>query len=214
MNVFGFHRHLSDEDSALLSNISNAYQLGIGRVDGFRINKCGPPRSLIEYLNGESASYASLIEFYKCIPEFKQFVLSDQIVLIKLNMFSIVHLYYILIRNFTENRLVGKCMTNWLSADFHRQMSRTRHQFDCFMKHPLVLKLVLVVFIFNMNLAISQSGHQDIASNNAKKIYEVQNFYAALLVRYLEHVFGETESVRSMQLIVTQMIQLQTLMSR
>lgn len=214
LRIFGVNRNLSSDDSASLSNISNAYQLGTGHVDGFRMNKAAPPASLIEYLNDESAAYESLIKFYKCIPNFKQLDLSDQILLIKCNMLTTTHLHYILIRNFRENHLVGRFMTQWLSAEFHQRMSRTRRHFHRFIKNPMVLKLILIVFLFSMSLSIPQHSSQSMEYKNSEKLYESQNFYAALLVRYLNQVFDENEAILLIQLIVTQMIHFQTLMNR
>ncbi|CAF0839052.1 unnamed protein product [Adineta steineri] len=211
-NFFTLNRNLSEDNRALLNNITISYQSSTNHIDGFRINKTAVPASLVEYLNGESVAYESLICFYKRIPEFKQLDLSDQILLIKRNQLDAMHVHYILVRNFQENLLVGKLMTKWVNAEFHQEMSRTRHYFDYFIEHPIILRLSLIVLVFSMSLSVPRYNDQFIDYQNQKKIYENQNYYISLLWHYLNHVFGEEEAIRSLQVIVTQTIRFQTLM--
>ena len=47
---------------------------------------------------------------------------------------------------------------------------------------------------------------------NKRQLYENQNFYTSLLWRYLNYLFDEKEAIRSMQIIVMQILRYQLLM--
>ncbi|CAF0881614.1 unnamed protein product [Adineta ricciae] len=205
---------LSDDDRSLLNNITNAYQKGISQTDGFRIYKCTSTPSLVEYMNNESHTHETLIHFFKSIPQFKQISISDQISLIKFNQLTLIHLHYIVIRNFRENLLVGQLMTEWVNGNFHQQMSKTRRYFDMFIEYPLILKLTLVVLIFSTSLSMPHCYNDQFSKyENQKQIFECQSYYISLLWRYLNHLFEEKQAIRSFQLIVTQLLRFQTLMN-
>ncbi len=158
-------------------------------------------------------NYQSLIYFYKQISEFKQFDIPDQILLIKCNMIDLIHLHHVIIQNFQEPPQIGEQMSKWIGEDFHGQMSGTRHQFDRFMKYPMVIQIALIVFIFSINLSTPRGSSQFMDYTNRKKLYENQNFYLTVLWRYLNYLFGEYEAIRSMQVIVMQILRYQKLMN-
>jgi hypothetical protein len=108
----------------ILNNITNAYQLIVDQIDGFRINQCTSSVSLTESMNGESKMHESLIYFYRRIPDFIQLHIEDQILLIKCNLVNIIYLHYILVENFQESPRIGLYMSKWINADFHQRMSR------------------------------------------------------------------------------------------
>jgi len=145
-----------------------------------------------------------LIYFYKGIPEFRQLDIEEQVSLIKSNLVYAMNLHYILIQNFQEDPQIGVLMTKWIGEDFHQQMSRTREYFYRFMKHPLILKLALVIFIFSI--------HETDDYRNKINVLRIQDFYTALLWRYLNYLFEETEAIRSMTIISTQILHFQSLM--
>jgi hypothetical protein len=160
---------------------------------------------LIQFINDQSATHQSLIYFYKGITEFKQLDIEEQVSLIKSNLVNAINLHYILIQNFQEDPQIGVFMSKWIGADFHHQMSRTREYLYRFMKHPLILKLALVIFIFSI--------HETDDYRNKINVLRIQDFYTALLWRYLNYLFEETEAIRSMTIISTQILHFQSLMT-
>jgi len=116
-----------------------------------------------------------------------------------------MNLHYILIQNFQEDPQIGVFMSKWIGEDFHHQMSRTRQYFYRFMQHPLILKLALVIFIFSI--------HETDDYRNKINVLRIQDFYTALLWRYLNYLFEETEAIRSMTIISTQILHFQSLMT-
>lgn len=213
MEPFPFHPNLGDSDRILLSNIRNAYQYGANRANFNHISQYTSSSSLSQFLNDESVNHQSLIYFYKQVPEFKQFDVEDQILLIKCNMVDLIHLHHIILQNFREPPQMADHMSKWIGPDFHYQMSRTRSRFDCFMRHPLVLQISLIVFVFSVNLSAPRGSTQFFDYTNRRKLYESQNIYLDLLWRYLNHLFDEREAIRSMQVIVTQILRYQLLMN-
>jgi len=211
--MFGIHRNLSNDDTILLNNIQNAYKYGADQADCSHISRYTSSSSLSQFLNDETINHQSLIYFYKHISEFKQFDLADQILLIKCNLIDLIHLHHIVIQNFHELPQMGEHMSKWISGDFHQQMSRTRQRFDCFMKYPIVLQITLIVFVFSINLSTPKGSSQFMDYKNKRKLIENQNFYISVLWRYLNYLFGEYEAIKSMQIIVTQILRYQNLMN-
>jgi len=210
--MFGIHRNLSNEDKILLNNIENAYKVGADQANFSHISRYTSSASLSQFLNDESVNHQSLIYFYKHVLEFKQFDIADQILLIKCNLVDLIHLHHIIIQNFQEPTQMAGHMSKWISEDFHHQMSHTRKKFDCFMKYPIILKLALVVFVFSINLSTPRGSSQFMDYKNKRKLYECQNFYISVLWRYLNYLFGENEAIKSMQIIVMQILRYQILM--
>ncbi len=81
------------------------------------------------------------------------------------------------------------------------------------MKYPLVLQIALVVFIFSINLSTPRGSSQFMNYTNKRKLYDNQNFYVSVLWRYLNYLFGENEAIRSIQIIIFQILRYQTLMN-
>jgi hypothetical protein len=167
---------------------------------------------IAEFLNRENETHQSLISFYKLLPEFNPLDIHDRVLLVKSNLTKLVHLHCMLIFNFQEYPNIGEHMMRWVGEDFHQSMTRTRTYFLRFMKNPLILKLILVVFIFTMNLAVSYDPDSSNDYSNKTTINEIQQYYTTILWRYLNTVFDEKEAIRSMGTIVTQILHLQTLM--
>jgi hypothetical protein len=195
----------------------SAYQYGANEADFSHIRRLessssSSSSSLTKFMNEESVNHQSLIYFYKHIPEFKQFDIDDQVLLIKCNMIDVIHLHHIILQNFEEPPQMGTHMSKWISEDFHLQMSGTRHKFDRFMKYPLILKIALIVFVFSINLSTPCGSSRWMTYKNIKQLNQTQNFYTSLLWRYLNYLFDEKEAVRSMQVIVTQILRYQILM--
>jgi hypothetical protein len=197
-----------------LSNITNAYQSAADQAKDLHEKQYTSSMTLIDFINEESKNHESLINFYKSIPQFNQLELKDRILLIKLNFVKIIHLHCILMQKFHENPTIGACMSDWISADFHNQMSQTRGYFDRFIEHPLIIKLALIVFIFSMNLSTpcGTESDDDYYYTDKINICEVQDFYAAVLWRYLNSVYDEKGAIRSLEIIMAQILRYQTLM--
>lgn len=212
-DMFAIHRHLSDAESHLLNNIKQAYNYGAEQVNFNHITHYTSGSSLSQFLNDESINHQSLVYFFKHVKEFRQFDVDDQILLIKCNFVDIIHLHHIITQNFQELPEMGEHMSNWLSPDFHQHMSHARKQFDCFMKYPLILQITLIVFIFSFNLSLPRGCSQFKTFTDPLKLYEIQNFYATVLWKYLNYLFGEQDATKSMSLIVKQILRYQTLMN-
>ena len=157
--------------------------------------------------------HQSLILFFKNLPEFHQLDLTDQMLLVKCNLVDVIHLHHIVVQNFQEVPQIGALMSRWVGADFHQSMSRTRARFDCFVNCPLVIKLTMIVLIFSVNLSIPRGTDRYVEYRDKQQIYRHQNFFVALLWKYLNHVLDEKQAIRSVQLIVTQILRYQTLMN-
>ncbi|CAF0746452.1 unnamed protein product [Rotaria sordida] len=214
INTFAIHRNLSNDDRILLNNIMNAYKLGADQADYSHINRCTSSTTLVQFLNDETAIYESLICFYKQIPEFKKSNLADQVLLIKSNVTKTIHLHHIIVENFQELKHIGEHLCRWINQDFSEQMLQTRKKSNYFMKYPLVLKIALIIFIFSINLSMPSSNCSQFTDyKNTRKLYESQNFYILLLWRYLNYLFNENEAIQSIQILVTQILRYQTLMS-
>ncbi len=208
--MFGFNRHLFENDRILLNNITNAYQLAVDH-DDYRLQKWTSSLSLIQFINEQPIMPESLISFYKSIPEFNQLDIRDRVSLIKFNLIEIVPLHGILMDKFQEHPLIGFHVSQWVNEDFHNRMSRTRVYFNRFIEHPLVLKVALIVLIFSMNLSASYSIDSRDNYTNSIHIREIQDFYVTILWRYLNCLFGEREAIRLFGIIVAQILHYQTL---
>lgn len=204
---------VSEEDRYLLNNITNAYQTIDDQAENLRLQPWTPPETLIQFLNEESVGHELLIRFYRSIPEFNQLDLKDRILLIKWNLLKIVHLHCILIHKFEEHPLLGASMTKWMGAQFHQQMSRVHQSFERFKEHPLILKLALIVLIFSVNLSATGMLNLSDDSINRRDIYRIQECYTNVLWRYLNRIYDEKEAIRSMELIMTQILHYQSLMT-
>jgi hypothetical protein len=181
-------------------------------MNSFHSKQWTPPPSLIQFVDEESIIHESLIKFYKSIPEFNQLDIQDRVLLIKFNLLRIVHLHCILVEQFDEHPLIGFYMSKWISPDFHQRMSGTYRHFERFREHPLILKLALIILIFSMNL--SPRCDMDLFDDYTNKINIriIQDLYTTILWRYLNILYGEKEAIRSMEIIVTQILHYQILM--
>ncbi|CAF3388682.1 unnamed protein product [Rotaria sp. Silwood2] len=212
ISFFGVNHILHDDNRTLLNNINNAYQLVVDKSDYSYINKYTSSTTLSQFMKDESIMHESLIYFFKSIPEFQQLDVHDQVVLIKSNFINIIHLHHIIIRNFQDRSDIGNPMSKWVNEDFHYQMSRTHRYFYRFMNYPLLLKLTLIVFIFSINLSASWDMDQFSEYKNRRILFEFQNFYTNILWRYLNYLFDEKEAIKSMEIIVMQILRYQLLM--
>jgi hypothetical protein len=129
-------------------------------------------------------------------------------------MVNIIHLHHIILQNFHESPQIGGPMSKWITPEFHRNMSRTRQKFDCFMKYPLILKISLIVFVFSMNLSTPRGYDQLRDYKNKRRLYQCQNYYVSILWGYLNYLFDEKEAAIAMQTIVMQILRYQTLMDQ
>lgn len=157
--------------------------------------------------------HKSLVSFYQHIPDFTQLYIDDRVLLIKCNLINIVPLHYILVQNFYESPMYGVHMSKWVNKDFHNQMSRTRRYFYRFIEHPLILKLILIVFIFSLNISLPCNVNELNDYTDKIRINKIQEFYTSILWRYLNIIYNEYEAIRSMEIIVTQILHYQRLMN-
>lgn len=191
----------------------NAYKIGADQADCSHMNRYTSTATFTQFLNDETIMYESLIMFFKHIPEFKQHGLTDQIALIKFNALDLIHLHHILVQDFHMPLQIGPHMSRWISANFNEQILEARYKYNRFMKYPILLKIVLVVFVFTIYLTGSCSSNHFMDRKNKTQVVDSQNFYAELLWRYLNYLFDEYEAIRAMQFIVTQILRFQLLMN-
>jgi len=205
--------NLTLDDWSLINNLSHAYDIWALAYDTNHINNYSLVNSsLIEFLNDEQQVYRNLIEFFKQIPHFKQIDLEDQILLIKCNITHLVHIHHVLKDHFQENPKIGLHMSKWISPDFHRQMSKTRHALDYFYQHPIVLKIALVTFMFIINLSRLPYEQLSFQFINKHLLIENQNFFITLLWKYLNVIYNEKDAIRATQCLVFQFLRYQVLM--
>jgi hypothetical protein len=211
--LFSFKCNLSDQDRTILNNITNAYQFIDEQADSFRNREWTPMSSIIEFMKRQTETHESLINFYKLIPDFNQLDMRDRVLLIKTNAVKMVPLHYALIYKFYEPPMVTECMPKWIGEDLHQRMSRAYRRYDFFIEHQLILKLALIIFIFGMNLTPPYSIDPLNDYSNRKTIHEIQEFYTIILWRYLNSLFDEREAIRSMVMIMAQILHYQTLIN-
>jgi hypothetical protein len=211
--LFSFKCNLSDEDRIILNNITNAYQLIDEQADGLRKREWTPMSSIAQFFNRENETHKSLISFYKLIPEFNQLGIQDRVLLIKYNVIKMGPLHCALIYKFYEPPMLGEYMPKWIGKDLHQRMSRAYRRYDFFIEYPLILKLALIIFVFGMNLTAPYSIDPLNDYSNRKTIREIQEFYTIILWRYLNSLFDEREAIRSMIMIMAQILHYQTLIN-
>ncbi|CAF2816099.1 unnamed protein product [Rotaria sp. Silwood2] len=209
---FDYNYILLDDHRILLNNINNAYQLVVGVHDFSYIERYTSSTPFSQFINDETVVHESLINFFKCIPEFKQLHISDQILLIKSNFVNIIHLHHIMVHSFQDWSSQREHISRWISKDFHSQVVRTRRYLLPFMNNPLILKLALIVFIFNINLSTSSDINKNYHYKSKRIFIELQNFYTNVLWHYLNYLFDEKEAIKVMLTIVTQILRYQVLM--
>ena len=210
---FSFHRNFSDDDRMILNNITNAYQCIDEQAESLRRREWKPLSSLVQFLNRENETHRSLINFYKLIPDFNRLDIEDRVLLIKSNVVKMVPLHCALIYRFHEHPKIGQYMSKWIGVDFHQRMSQVFQRCVRFIEHPLVLKLTLIIFIFSMHLSAPYGSDLSFDYSNRNTIREIQEFYATLLWRYLEHIYDENEAIQSMSMIIVQVLNFQTLVN-
>ena len=205
---------LSYEDWSLIDDISEIYDIwALGSETNDLNNSSLIDSSLIEFLNAEQIVYQNLIEFFKQIPHFHQIDIEDQILLIKSNLTHLVYIHYILKDHFQENPQIGFYMTKWINADFYQRMSKIRHSFDLFVNHPIVLKLVLVVLIFLLNLSCLPLEELTIEFLNRNILMKNQNLFLNLFCKYVHVISNEHDAIQVTQLIVFQYLRYQLLIN-
>ncbi|CAF4927976.1 unnamed protein product, partial [Rotaria sp. Silwood1] len=212
MQRFDYNHILHDDHRILLNNIHNAYQFVVDVHDFSYIERYTSSTPFSQFINDETVVHESLINFFKCIPEFKQLDINDQVLLIKSNFVNIIHLHHMMVHSFQDWTSQREHMSRWISKDFHSQVVRTRRYLLPFMDNPLVLKLALIVFIFNINLSTSSDINQDYHYTSKRIFIEFQNFYTNVLWNYLNYLFDEKEAIKAMLTIVMQILRYQTLM--
>ena len=205
--------NLPVDHSSLINNITHSYDQWALQCDTERMKSYSLDRnSFVHFLNDEQQMYRSLIDFYKQIPEFRQVVVDDQILLIKCNMAHLVHIHHILKDRFVENAHLDRLMNCWVNPSFSSRLGRTRRLYNYFLEHPIVLKLSLVVMIFTINL--SRLPEEDLLYDfsDRRSLIRSQEMYVTLLWNYLSVVCDERSAVQSMGLVVFQYLRYQRLM--
>ena len=195
---------------ALINNIAHSYdrralQWYIEPIQSYSRERSG----LVQFVNHEERTHQSLIEFFKCIPEFRGISVNDQILLIKCNLVQSVHIHYILKYHFVEDTYIGSLMNFWLGASFYSRIARTRRAYDCFQEHPIILKVSLVVMLFTINLCRLPERDLRYEFQDRGSLLRSQEMYVTLLWNYLNSVFDERSAVQSMSFLIFQYLRYQ-----
>ena len=196
-----------------MNNVGNAYQFIAEQALAVRQTQHDFPPTLIKFINAETKIHESLINYFKLLPEFKELSMNNQILLIKSNLVKIIHFHCVLVDQFRDNNRIGAYMERWVSPEFHQGMARARQYSYRFIEHPLIIKLVLIVLIFTIDLSVPYYRDTNDDYSNKDRIRVSQDFYITLLWRYLISVYDEKEAIRSMNTIVAQVLRYQTLMN-
>ncbi|CAF3627521.1 unnamed protein product, partial [Rotaria sp. Silwood2] len=85
--------------------------------------------------------------------------------------------------------------------------------FNRFIEHPLIIKLALIVLLFSINLSPPRGTNQFNVYINKIDIYRIHEFYTIVLWRYLIYLFGEREAIKSIEIIITQILRFQNLIN-
>lgn len=206
---------LTIDEHSLINNLHHSYDRTLSNCFRPNIQNYSVQRSsLVDFLNDEKEMYRSLIDFYKQIPQFRRIDLEDQILLIKCNLTHLIHLHHVLKDQFHEPNQMDPLMSQWIDPTFHQQMSKTRGNYNYFSTKPILLKLILVVFIFTMNA----SRLTDFDLNNdflhPEILLENQHFFVNLFIKYLTMISDENQVQKSIQIFVFQYLRYQTLMNQ
>jgi hypothetical protein len=121
-------------------------------------------------------------------------------------------MHHVLKDDFQENPKIGLLMSKWISPDFHRRMSKTRHSLDFFLKHPTVLKISLVTLMFIINLSRLPFQQLSFELIDRPLLIENQNFFITLLWKYLNVIYNEQDAIKALQCIIFQFLRYQLLM--
>lgn len=206
--------NLTLDDWSLINNISHAYDIWALDGETNPINNYSLTNSLLkDFLNDEHQVYSNLVQFFKQIPHFKQIDVEDQVLLIKCNITHLVHIHHVLKDQFVENPQIGLYMSKWINEDFHQQMSKTRHSLNYFIRHPIILKISLVVFIFIINLSRLPFEQLSFELIDKNLLIENQNIFITLLWKYLNVIYNENDAIKATQCIVFQFLRYQLLMN-
>ena len=212
INQLASSKQLADDIRTFINNINNAYITGARIADWSHVDRYEPTVQLSQFVNDEHVMHVSLISFYKSIPHFRQLDIDDQVLLIKNNLVNIVHLHHIIVQNFEDVTKIGEHMSQWIGKDFHHQMADTRRRFYRFSKYPLLLELTLSVFIFSFNLSLPRPSTNSNGYKQRRQIIDCQNIFTTFLWNYITYLFDEEEAVKTMEIIVTQVLRYQNLM--
>ncbi|CAF1200309.1 unnamed protein product [Rotaria sordida] len=155
--------------------------------------------------------YDCLIQFYKKIPHFKQINLEDQILLIKCNISHLIHIHYILKDNFIENSNIDLYLNKWINSNLYQQMSKIHYSFNCFIQYPIVLIIVLVAFMFIINLSRLPDYQLSLQLIDRHLISEHHNFFITLLWKYLNVIYDKKDAIQAIEFIVFQFLRYQLL---
>ncbi|CAF1039680.1 unnamed protein product [Didymodactylos carnosus] len=203
---------LSQNDWCRLNNIIVSYERKV------TFNQLPPlnhfESSTVKYqdvLNNELVIHCGVIAFFKQIPEFDQLIIGDQIKLIKYNLRLFMPLHFILLSNFITNPKIDEIMPKIHGMDLHRRIKNTLGKFRIFYHNPTVLKLILIIFIFNTSLFTPKTNHIQSNVENIHQLYRAQNYYTELLWHYMERTYGEYQAIIVYSLIITQCLNLQKL---
>ncbi|CAF1257840.1 unnamed protein product [Rotaria sordida] len=92
-------------------------------------------------------------------------------------------------------------------------MSEIRHSFIYFIQYSIVLKLILVAFIFIINLSRLCYNQLSFQLINRNLIIQHQNFYTTVLWKYLNVIYNKKHAIGEMKkFIIFQFLSYQLLM--
>ncbi|CAF1425169.1 unnamed protein product [Didymodactylos carnosus] len=212
MKTFIYVSLLSQDDRSQLNNIIVYYERESKANTQKYFNFSNSRMTLHDFVNNECGIYTAFISYFKCIPEFHQLNIEDQIKLIRCNLRLLMPLGFLELNNFVEHPTPDNIMLSIHGKGFNTKMTNINKKFAIFIYNSTVIKLMLIILLFSTSLLTMVSiRSMNISIQNIKQLYESQNFYTELLWKYMLHTYGESESIVIFNLIISQCLNLQNL---
>jgi hypothetical protein len=206
---------LKDLDLNYLSNIHNAYEnycrlpLISFEQQEYEALSQQPIKSRIKiqhYFQYFGKYETTLISFFKCLPEFKQFSDDEQLTLSKHNMRFLVRIS--LIEIIDDQLPIWPSINLLLQTIFGKllmdQTNDLLHNFKCEINDSTCIRLLLIILLFSTYNTYN-------GQTEPLKIYKIQEKYIELLWSYLEQYYGEFQARQKMSIITRYCLHLQTI---
>ena len=132
--------------------------------------------------------------------------------LAKCSLIHLIGIHHVLTDQLKENIHIRHLMSQWIRSSCQHRMSRTRRRYDCFLEHPIVLQLSLIMMIFTINLSRLPAKDLSVEFKDRRSLVQSQEMYANLLWNHLNEVFDEIRIVQSISLVIFQHLRYQKLM--
>lgn len=190
---------LSADDRTVLQNIFNAYESTCmaSKQSNYPEFPLRPHTDLFTYMNEYSSTHKMLIEYFKVIPEFQNFVIEDKIYLIRSQFGLINNINEAIVHPGVSSNLVVS-LINIFGARLADRLLRSIRRIESFAVDPIVLKLLLIIVAFSSgNHRYRNGANVGDVCHNSLTIFAAQNAYIEKLWKYLRsRMSNELEAVK------------------